>query len=140
MTSTTELLKVRDQRTALLLEAIELLVEEIAVLAARDWEKLPDLKKRKVVAASGLRRLRAETEAADGAPITSIESLIADLEEQSQRNIRARLDLKPGDVVRYRVTESGVVIDKLPQQSDEDALASFSEWTSATDDEAYSGL
>jgi hypothetical protein len=93
MTSTTELLKVRDQRTALLLEAIELLVEEIAVLAARDWEKLPDLKKRKVVAASGLRRLRAETEAADGAPITSIESLIADLEEQSQRNIRARLDL-----------------------------------------------
>jgi antitoxin PrlF len=56
------------------------------------------------------------------------------------REIRARLDLKPGDVVRYRFTDAGVVIDKLPQQSDEDALASFSEWTSAADDEAYAGL
>ncbi|MDR3513814.1 MAG: AbrB/MazE/SpoVT family DNA-binding domain-containing protein [Caulobacteraceae bacterium] len=56
------------------------------------------------------------------------------------REIRSRLDLKPGDVVRYRLTDAGVVIDKLPQQSDEDALASFSEWTSAADDEAYSGL
>ena len=56
------------------------------------------------------------------------------------REIRARLDLKPGDVVRYRFTDAGVVIDKLPQQSDEDALASFSEWTSASDDEAYAGL
>jgi antitoxin PrlF len=56
------------------------------------------------------------------------------------REIRARLDLKPGDVVRYRLTDAGIVIDKLPQQSDEDALASFSEWTSATDDEAYGGL
>ncbi len=56
------------------------------------------------------------------------------------REIRARLDLKPGDVVRYRLTDAGVVIDKLPQQADEDSLASFSEWTSATDDEAYGGL
>jgi len=56
------------------------------------------------------------------------------------REIRARLDLKPGDVVRYRFTDAGVVIGKLPQQSDEDALASFSEWTSAADDEAYAGL
>ena len=56
------------------------------------------------------------------------------------REIRARLDLKPGDVVRYRLTDAGIVIDKLPQQSDEDALASFSEWASAADDEAYAGL
>lgn len=56
------------------------------------------------------------------------------------REIRARLELKPGDVVRYRLTEAGVVIDKLPQQSDEDSLASFSEWTSPSDDEAYGGL
>jgi antitoxin PrlF len=56
------------------------------------------------------------------------------------REIRARLDLKPGDVVRYRVTDAGVLIDKLPQQNDEDALASFSEWTSASDDKAYGGL
>lgn len=70
--------------------------------------------------------------------------LLSKLTSKSQtvipREIRARLDLKPGDVVRYRLMDAGVVIDKLPQQSDEDALASFSEWTSATDDEAYGGL
>ena len=56
------------------------------------------------------------------------------------REIRARLDLKPGDVVRYRDTDLGVVIDKLPQQSDDDALASFSEWASSADDRAYAEL
>jgi antitoxin PrlF len=56
------------------------------------------------------------------------------------REIRARLGLKPGDVVRYRLTDAGIMIDKLPQQSDEDALAAFSEWTSAADAEAYAGL
>jgi len=57
------------------------------------------------------------------------------------REIRARLDLKPGDVVRYRLTDAGVVIDKLPHHAgDEDAFASFSEWTSASDDSAYGGL
>jgi antitoxin PrlF len=70
--------------------------------------------------------------------------LLSKLTSKSQtvipREIRARLDLKPGDVVRYRLMDAGVVIDKLPQQSDEDALASFSEWTSAADDEAYGGL
>jgi antitoxin PrlF len=56
------------------------------------------------------------------------------------REVRARLDLKPGDVVRYRYTDAGVVIDKLPPQSDDDALASFTEWTSPADDQAYGGL
>jgi antitoxin PrlF len=56
------------------------------------------------------------------------------------REIRTRLNLKPGDVVRYRQTDAGIVIDKLPQQSDADALASFSEWTSPADDAAYAGL
>jgi antitoxin PrlF len=56
------------------------------------------------------------------------------------REIRARLDLKPGDVVRYRPTDSGVVIDKLPPQGDDDALASFSEWSSSADDQAYADL
>ena len=56
------------------------------------------------------------------------------------REIRARLDLKPGDVVRYRHTDAGVIIDKLPPQSDEDALASFSEWASNADERAYADL
>lgn len=54
--------------------------------------------------------------------------------------LRAKLDLKPGDVVRYRETDAGVVIDKLPAQEDEDTLAAFSEWSSAADDRAFSGL
>ena len=56
------------------------------------------------------------------------------------REIRARLDLRPGDVVRYRHTDSGVMIDKLPPQDDEDELASFSEWNSPADDQAYASL
>ena len=56
------------------------------------------------------------------------------------RELRARLNLKPGDVVRYRVTDSGVIIDKLPPQADEDTLAAFSEWSSAADAAAYSDL
>ena len=56
------------------------------------------------------------------------------------REIRARLDLKPGDVVRYRHTDAGIVIDKLPPQSDEDSLAAFSEWASNADERAYADL
>jgi len=55
------------------------------------------------------------------------------------REVRARLDLKPGDVVRYRYTEAGVVIDKLPP-GDDDTMASFSEWASVSDDKAYGSL
>ena len=57
------------------------------------------------------------------------------------REIRARLDLKPGALVRSRLPAAGVVIDKLPQhQSDEESLASFSEWGSTADDKAYGDL
>ena len=56
------------------------------------------------------------------------------------REIRARLDLRPGDVVRYRHTDTGIVIDKLPPPTDDDSLACFSEWSSPDDDQAYAGL
>ena len=81
------------ERTVLLLEATKLLVDELALLAAQRWEDLPELKKRKVVAACRLRRLRSETEAADGAPSPALESLIEDLESESRRQMRTRLDL-----------------------------------------------
>ena len=81
------------ERTVLMLEAAGLLVDELALLAAQNWEALPDLKKRKVVAASRLRRLRAETEAADGVPSPALEMLIGELEVKSRRQIRVRLDL-----------------------------------------------
>jgi antitoxin PrlF len=56
------------------------------------------------------------------------------------REVRARLDLKPGDVVRYRHIDTGIVIDKLPPPTDDDSLACFNEWNSATDDKAYADL
>jgi antitoxin PrlF len=56
------------------------------------------------------------------------------------REIRAQLDLKPGDVVRYRHTDVGIVIDKLPPANEEDALSAFSEWSSTADDKAYGDL
>ena len=82
-----------------MLEAARLLVDELALLAAQNWEELPDLKKRKVVVASQLRRLRAETEAADGAPSPALETLIEELEVKSRRQIRARLDLIGNQIV-----------------------------------------
>ena len=83
---------VLEQRTTMLLKAVEVLLEELATLSREDWEKLPDLKKRKVVVAGHLRHSRAAAEAA-GAPVAPIESLVANLDQQSQDNIRARLDL-----------------------------------------------
>ena len=88
-----------NDRNALMLEAAKILVDELGVLASQNWEELPDLKKRKVIAASRLRRLRAEIEAADGPPSPALESLIEDLETKSRRQIRARLDLIGNQII-----------------------------------------
>ncbi len=80
-------------RTALLLVAAALLVDELALLAGQKWEELPELKKKKVVAASQLHHLRAEIGAANGAPSPALESLIEDLEAKSHGQIRARLNM-----------------------------------------------
>jgi hypothetical protein len=81
-----------DQRDALLLSAVEVLLEELATLSGEDWEKLPELKMKKVVVAMHLRRSRAEAKVA-GTTVAPIESLVASLENQSQQDIRSRLDL-----------------------------------------------
>lgn len=54
------------------------------------------------------------------------------------REIRDRLGLKPGDRLRYRITEEGVVIDRA--ETADDPFVAFSEWASAEDDEAYRDL
>ena len=55
------------------------------------------------------------------------------------REVRAKLRIKPGDTLRYRLTEQGVLIDKAPADTD-DPFATFSEWTSEADEKAYAGL
>ena len=56
------------------------------------------------------------------------------------REVRERLDLKPGDTLRYRVTDHGVMLDKAPANEAHDPFADFSEWSSETDEKAYGGL
>lgn len=55
------------------------------------------------------------------------------------REVCEQLTLKPGDTLRYRVTDNGVLLDKATKAGD-DPFAVFSEWTSAADEKAYSGL
>ncbi len=55
------------------------------------------------------------------------------------RAVRARLGIKPGDTLRYRLTDQGVLIDKAPTETD-DPFASFSEWSGEADEKAYGNL
>ena len=55
------------------------------------------------------------------------------------RAVRAKLGVKPGDTLRYRLTEQGVLIDKASADTD-DPFASFSEWSGEADEKAYGNL
>lgn len=56
------------------------------------------------------------------------------------REVRERLKLKPGDTLRYRLTETGVLLDKAPASETDDPFAAFSEWSSEADEKAYGNL
>jgi antitoxin PrlF len=56
------------------------------------------------------------------------------------REVRERLDLQPGDTLRYRVTDDGVLIDKAPAKEADDPFATFSEWSNEADEKAYGSL
>lgn len=56
------------------------------------------------------------------------------------RAIRDLLGLKPGDVLRYRESKGGVLIDKAPAEGMDDPFATFTEWAGETDEEAYADL
>ena len=55
------------------------------------------------------------------------------------REVREQLKLKPGDTLRYRMTDEGTLLDKAIKAS-EVPFAAFSEWTSEADEKAYSDL
>jgi AbrB family looped-hinge helix DNA binding protein len=55
------------------------------------------------------------------------------------RAVREQLKLKPGDTLRYRVTDNGILLDKATEAND-DPFAAFSEWTSEADEKAYGEL
>jgi antitoxin PrlF len=56
------------------------------------------------------------------------------------REVREKLNLRPGDTLRYRLTEAGVLLDKAPADETDDPFATFSEWSSEADEKAYGGL
>jgi antitoxin PrlF len=55
------------------------------------------------------------------------------------RAVRERLNIRPGDTLRYRVTKEGVLLDKASAAED-DPFAAFSEWSGAADEKAYADL
>jgi antitoxin PrlF len=55
------------------------------------------------------------------------------------RAVREALAIKPGDTVRYRFTENGVILEKSPADRD-DPFVSFTEWGGEHDDRAYGDL
>lgn len=55
------------------------------------------------------------------------------------RAVRERLRLIPGDTLRYRVTDDGVLIDKAPSNADS-PFEAFSEWAGEADERVYGRL
>ena len=56
------------------------------------------------------------------------------------RAVRGRLGLKPGDLLRYQMTDDGVLLDKAPANETDDPFATFSEWSNDADEKGYGGL
>lgn len=57
----------------------------------------------------------------------------------SPKSVRQQLGLKPGDLLRFRVSGERVTIEK-GREVEDDPFATFSEWNSAEDDELYRDL
>jgi AbrB family looped-hinge helix DNA binding protein len=56
------------------------------------------------------------------------------------RAVRERLGIKPGDTLRYRLGDSGVLLDKAPAVEADDPFTSFLEWGRKADEKAYRRL
>ena len=54
--------------------------------------------------------------------------------------VREKLGLKPGDLVRYVFEGKRVVIERALNETDDDPFATFTEWASEADEEAYRSL
>lgn len=57
------------------------------------------------------------------------------------KQVREVLGIHPGDTLRYRYTDQGILIDKAQPATDaDDPFATFAEWGGAADEEAYADL
>ena len=79
-----------------------------------------------------LRRQRSRREAAYSKVSVKSQTVLP-------RAVRDRLNIRPGDTLRYRITDEGVLIDKASAAED-DPFAAFSEWSGEADEKAYADL
>ena len=56
------------------------------------------------------------------------------------RAVREKLNVRPGDTLRYRLTCDGVLLDRAPASETDDPFATFSEWSGEADEKAYADL
>ena len=56
------------------------------------------------------------------------------------REVRERLKVLPGDRLRYVIDDKGVRIEKEAPAQEDDPFATFSEWSSEADEEAFADL
>jgi antitoxin PrlF len=56
------------------------------------------------------------------------------------REARERLGVKPGDRLRYVLDDAGVRLERGAPNEEDDPFATFTEWASDADEEAYAGL
>ena len=54
------------------------------------------------------------------------------------REVCEQLKLKPGDTLRYRLTDKSILLDKATEAGE--PFAAFSEWISEADEKAWGGL
>lgn len=54
--------------------------------------------------------------------------------------VRTRLGVKPGDKLRYEITQTGVIVTKAEKPVEDDPFAVFTEWASEADEAAYGKL
>jgi antitoxin PrlF len=53
------------------------------------------------------------------------------------RDVREWLRLKPGDTLRYLMTEDRILLEQAPANEAGDPFATFSEWSTEADEKAY---
>lgn len=56
------------------------------------------------------------------------------------RAVREHLRIGPGDRLRYVIDDKGVRLERSAPKEKEDPFATFTEWASAIDEEAYASF
>ena len=70
-------------------------------------------------------------------PPTVFSRVSVDCQTVIPREVRELLGLKAGDILRYRVTEAGVLLEKAALNEADDPFAAFFEWSGEADEKAY---